>query len=110
MPDSSNGSFKNWILGVLGAVLAALIIFVAEQYLTKPAHTFISINGRVIDETANRLISNALVTLSGQSVNEQQRTDSEGRYAFSLEDFDPSLSGSMVIEAAGYRRKTLNMS
>jgi hypothetical protein len=114
--SSSGTSFKGWILGILGAVITAVLIFWAEQQLTQkpapplPSHTFVSINGRVIDRAANRLLQNALVELSGKSLKEEQSTDSEGRYAFTLEDFDPRMSGSMMIQAAGYKPLTLNLS
>ena len=115
--DSSSGnSFKTWILGILGAVITAVLIFWLEQWITKPptppqpVHTIVSLNGRVIDRAANLLLQNAMVRLHVESLQEEQSTDSEGRYAFSLEDFDPRISGSMQIEAAGYKPLSVNSS
>src|SRR5438105_14379605 len=34
--STSDSSFKNWILGILGTVIAAVLIFVIEQRLTRP--------------------------------------------------------------------------
>jgi hypothetical protein len=113
---SSGNSFKTWILGILGAVITAVLIFYVEQWITKPppppppTHSFVSVNGRVIDRAANRLLQNAIVRLRVETFNENQSTDSDGRYAFTLEDFDPKLSGSMQIEASGYKPLSLNLS
>jgi hypothetical protein len=115
-PEPSSGSsFKTWILGILGAVITAVLIFYLEQWITKPptqapTHSFVYINGRVIDRTANRLLQSAIVQLRVETFNESQSTDSEGRYAFTVEDFDPQLSGSMQIEASGYKPLSLNLS
>lgn len=116
-PEPSSGtSFKGWILGILGAVITAVIIFWVQQQLSQkpapppPAHSIVSVNGRVFDRGAKRLLENAVVRLHLASLQEEQRTDSEGRYAFSVEDFDLRQSGSMQIEAAGYKPLTFNLS
>ncbi len=113
---SSASSFKNWALGIIGTVLTAVLIFVIEQKLTekpteKPAETtIVSVNGQVFDSAAKRLLENVNVRLHVSSFNDEQKTDSFGRYAFSLEGFDPKLSGSMRIEAPGYKPLTYNLS
>jgi hypothetical protein len=116
-PSSSSGtSLKNWALGILGTVLTAVLIFVIEQKLTekpteKPTEaTIVSVNGQVFDNGAKRLLENVVVRLHVSSFNDEQKTDSFGRYAFSLEGFDPRLSGSMRIEAPGYKPLTYNLS
>ncbi len=95
---SSASSFKNWALGIIGTVLTAVLIFVIEQKLTekpteKPAETtIVSVNGQVFDSAAKRLLENVNVRLHVSSFNDEQKTDSFGRYAFSLEGFDPKCS------------------
>ena len=114
--DSSSGtSFRNWALGIIGTVLTAVLIFVIEQKLTKPTEKptetmIVSVSGQVFDNGAKRLLENVIVRLHVSSLNEEQKTDSFGRYAFSLEGFDPKLSGSMRIEAPGYKPLTYNLS
>jgi hypothetical protein len=122
-PDSSSGSsLKNWILGILGSVLTAVLILVITPYITKkqgqgPAPgsgpkpvTIVSVNGQVFDNAAKRLLENVVVGLHVESLNEEQRTDSLGRYAFSVEGFDPRLSGSIHVQAPGYKPLTYNLS
>jgi hypothetical protein len=115
MPSaSSDNSLKTWALGIIGTVLAAVLIFVIEQKLTvqppQPKQpTIVSVNGQVFDGGAKRLLENAVVRLHVSSFNGEQSTDSEGRYAFSLEDFDPRLSGTLQVEAAGYQALTYNL-
>lgn len=110
---SSRGSIKNWILGIVGSVITAVLIFVITQSLTKKtpnSPTIVSVNGRVFDNVAKRLLENVVVSLHISSFNEEQSTDSLGRYAFSLEGFDPRLSGSMHVTAPGYKPLTYNLS
>lgn len=112
---SSSGTFKNWALGIIGTVLTAVLIFVIEQKLTKPTEKptetmIVSVSGQVFDNGAKRLLENVIVRLHVSSFNDEQKTDSFGRYAFSLEGFDPRLSGSMRIEAPGYKPLTYNLS
>jgi hypothetical protein len=118
-PDSSSGSsFKNWILGILGSVVTAVLILVITPYVTKKTGTgpgakpvtIVSVNGQVFDNAAKRLLENVVVGLHIESFHEEQTTDSLGRYAFSVEGFDPRLSGSMHVEAPGYKRLTYNLS
>ena|SRR5271165_1705112 len=101
----------------LGTLLAALVLFASEQYiqhrywpdkpLPSPAAD-IPIDGRVIDAGGTRVIENASVDLAIGTMHESQSTDSDGRYAFSLQGFDPQTAASMTIEAPGYRRFTAN--
>jgi hypothetical protein len=101
----------------IGGVLAALLIFAGEQYIQhrfwpdKPAQEtkVIPIDGRVIDAAGTRVIENASVELAIGPIHESETTDSEGRYAFSLEGFDPQTAASMSIEAQGYKRFTANL-
>jgi hypothetical protein len=112
MSSSSSGfSFKQWMMGIVGAVLTAVLIFVITQKLNeKPKErAIVSVNGQVFDRVARRLLENVVIRLRISSFNEEQRTDSLGRYAFSLEGFDPRLSGSMNVEAPGYRPLTYNL-
>ena len=113
MSSSSGASLKKWVLGTIGAILTPVLIFVIEQKLTqkpKEAPIIVFVNGQVFDRTANRVLENVFVRLHLLSVNEEQKTDSLGRYSFSLEGFDPRLSGSMQIEAPGYKPLTYNLS
>lgn len=111
----ADNTFKNWILGILSAVIIGVAVPVVLKRVNnnpapKPAPEIISISGRVFDRNARRLIENALVRLQVGAQKDQQNTDSEGRYAFSLADFDPRTAGSMLIEAAGYQPLTHNLS
>jgi len=115
--SSSGTSLKNWALGIIGTVLTAVLIFLIEQKLTekKPTErptetTIVSVNGQVFDNGAKRLLENVIVRLHVSSFNDEQKTDSFGRYAFSLEGFAPRLSGSMQVEAPGYKPLTYNLS
>ena len=107
---SSASSFKNWALGIIGAVLAAVLIFVIERKLTPREPLIVSVNGQVFDSAAKRLLENVIVRLHVSSFNDEQKTDSLGRYAFSIEGFDPRLTGSMQVEAPGYKSLTYNLS
>ena len=107
---SSASSFKNWVLGIIGAVLTTVLVFVIEQKLTEKPKDIVSVNGQVFDSAAKRLLENVIVRLHVSSFKEEQKTDSLGRYAFSIEGFDPRLTGSMQIEAPGYKPLTYNLS
>jgi hypothetical protein len=119
MPSDSNlgTSYKSWAMGIIGAVLTTVLGFVIEQKLTnkppdKPTPApveIVSVNGRVFDSAAKRLLENVAVHVHVSTYDQEQNTDSEGRYAFSLEGFDPRLSGSMQVEAAGYKSLTYNL-
>jgi hypothetical protein len=121
--SSSGSSLKNWALGIIGAVVTAVLVFVIEQKLTvqtdkpnqqqteKPQEpSIVSVNGQVFDNAAKRLLENVIVRVHISSFNEEQKTDSLGRYAFSVEGFDPRLAGSMQVEAAGFKTLTYNLS
>ena len=124
MSSSSGSSLKNWALGIIGAVVTAVLIFVIEQKLTvqtgKPNQqqteqpqeqpSIVSVNGQVFDNAAKRLLENVIVRVHISSFNEEQKTDSLGRYAFSVEGFDPRLAGSMQVEAPGFKTLTYNLS
>jgi hypothetical protein len=106
------------ILGVLTLIIAPLAIFYFEQkwsaksdHANQPPQTkIISVNGQVVDENAKGLLQNVDVRIHVSTFNEDQKTDSLGRYAFSLENFNPELAGSMSVEAAGYKPLTYNLS
>jgi hypothetical protein len=104
---SSASSFKNWSLGIIGAVLTTVLVFAIEQKLTEKKE-IVSVNGQVFD-SGKRLLENVTVRLHVSSVNEEQKTDYLGRYAFSIEGFDPRLTGSMQLEAAGFTARTYNL-
>jgi hypothetical protein len=112
----ADNSLKNWFLGILSAVIIGVTVPVLLKRLNsepaqKPAaHTVISISGRVFDRNTKQLMENAQVRLHVGPQQDQQATDSDGRYAFSLMDFDPRMAGSMLIEATGYRPLTHNLS
>jgi len=111
----ADNSLKNWFLGILSAVIIGVTVPLLLKRLNtepaqKPGHTIISISGRVFDRNTKQLMENAQVRLHVGSQQDQQATDSEGRYAFSLADFDPRTAGSMLIEATGYRPLTHNLS
>jgi hypothetical protein len=115
----------------IGGILAALLIFAGEQYIQhhfwpdKPPQQaqgpdgdqhqspllpeVIPIDGRVIDAGGTRVIENASVELAIGPIHESESTDTEGRYAFSLQGFDPQTAASMTIEASGYKRFTANL-
>jgi len=97
----------------LGALVAALVLFAGEQYIQ---HHYwpdpdgnIPIAGRVVDAAGTKAIENAVVQLTVGSVHEGQNTDSEGRYAFSLQGFDRNTAASISIEAQGYKPLSVNL-
>ena len=126
MADES--SLGNSFLKGLGALVAALVLFAGEQYIQHrywpdkpaqppqspgnqfqtPAAELIPIDGRVIDASGTRVIENASVDLAIGTIHESQSTDSDGRYAFSVQGFAPQTAASMTIEAPGYKRFTAN--
>jgi len=110
--SSSSGSFKTWILGILGAVITAVLIFAIEQKLTvkEPPPNIVSLNGQVFDSAAKRLLENVEVRVHVATFSDEQKTDSLGRYAFSLGGFDSRLSGSIHLEAPGYKPLDRNLS
>jgi hypothetical protein len=112
----------------LGVLVGGLVLFVSEQYIQhrywpdKPpsppiatptnnpptAPRNIPIAGRVVDAAGTRLIENAAVHLIVGLSHEDQNTDSEGRYAFSLQGFDRNTAASMSIIAQGYKPLSVN--
>ena len=119
---SSDTSFKSWTLGILGTVIATVLIFVIEQKLTNtksvqpPAHTttgqpprdiIIHVAGQVLD-ASKHVLENVRVTVQVATFDKSQPTDSLGRYNLSVENVNPDLSGSITVEAAGFKRVTYN--
>ena len=121
-PSSAFSSFVKWIGGILAAVITGLVLFAVEQRIQTnkwpwssaptppiPKAKIIPVDGRVVDSTRTKLIDNALVRMQVASNQEEQQTDSAGRYAFSFEGFDPEFSASMSIDAPGYKQLRLNL-
>jgi hypothetical protein len=50
-----------------------------------------------------------VVNLSVGEIHEDENTDTEGRYAFSLKGFDPQTAASMTIAAPGYKPLSMNL-
>ena len=105
------------VLGILTLIVAPLVIFYFEQRWTAkstsptpPQSRIISVNGQVVDGSAKGLLENVAVRIHVSTFNEEQKTDSLGRYAFSLENFSPEMAGSMSVEAPGYKPLTYNLS
>jgi len=132
MPETSSpfSSFLKWIGGILATVISGLLLFWGQQRLwpptpqpkpapdqrgakqvktKQPQHIF-TIDGRVLDTFGAKVIENAWVRLDILSTSEKQQADSEGRYAFSVEGFDPGLAGSISIDAPGYEQLRINLS
>jgi len=124
MADDS--SLRSGFIKGVGALLAALVLFVAEQYIqhhywpdTPPQNAdkqpppappaIIPIEGRVVDVLGTKVIENAMVDLSVNGLHQDQNTDSEGRYAFSLQGFDGNMAASMSVKAPGYKDETVNL-
>jgi len=109
----SDSSFKNWILGIIGAVITAVLIFVIEQKLThptpspKPRDAIIHVAGQVLD-ASKHVLENVRVTVQVSTFDKSQPTDSLGRYNLSVENVNPELSGSIRWEAAGFKTVTYN--
>lgn len=103
---------KKALLSIFVTVAASILIFVIKQHLQKPESTTISVNGQVLEKSANasRLLENVLVRVHCQSVNETQNSDSLGRFAFSLDGFKATTVGSISAQAPGYGPVTYNMS
>jgi len=118
---------KSFLRGV-GALAAALVLFAGEQFIqhhywpdkTAPpspgndnhepaARAMIPIAGRVVDAVGTKAIENAVVKLSVGEIHEDENTDTEGRYAFSLKGFDPQTAASMTIAAPGYKPLSMNL-
>lgn len=100
----------------IGALVAALLLFVIEQYIQhrywpdNPLQSaIIPIDGRVVDTLGTKVIENAIVDISINGLHENQNTDSDGRYAFSLQGFDPNTAASMTVKAQGYKDETVNL-
>jgi hypothetical protein len=110
---SSDTSFKGWTLGILGSVIAAVLIFVIEQRLThptpspKPRDAIIHVAGQVLD-ASKHVLENVHVTVQVSTYDKSQPTDSLGRYNLSVENVNPELSGSIKWEAAGFKTVTYN--
>ena len=101
---------KKTLLAIFSTVAASILIFVIKQHLQRPEPTVISVNGQVLEKSANRLLENVLVRVHCQTVNETQPSDSLGRFAFSLDGFKPTTVGSISAQAPGYSPVTYNMS
>jgi carboxypeptidase family protein len=103
---------KKWILGVLAPVLSALLIFwlvdaPKEWLFGRGKSQSYQFDGRVIDANQNRLLSNVAVSLEirgGTTFND--KTDSEGRYLFSLDE--PAIA-LLRAAAQGYKEFTRNI-
>ena len=110
---SKPSSLVKWVATAIAApIIVALAIYWGQHLIDKsskpapqpaPQPEIVSINGRVIDPAASKLIDNAVVQLEVQATREQQQTDSEGRFAFSIQGFDPRLAATLSIKAPGYR-------
>jgi hypothetical protein len=118
----SDTSFKSWTVGILGAVITAVLIFVIEQKLTNttsvqtPAHTtqgktprdtIIHVAGQVLD-ASKHVLENVRVTVQVATYDKSQSTDSLGRYNLSVENVNPDLSGSIRVQASGFKTVTYN--
>lgn len=104
---------SRFLKGMFG-LLTALALFAGEQYIqhhyfqdNKPG--IIPVAGRVVDAAGTRAIENAIVQLTIGQFHEDQNTDSEGRYAFSLQGFDQNTAVSMGIDAQGYKHQSMNL-
>ena len=100
----------------LGALVAGLLLFAGEQYIQHhyfedkpPAPQTIPVAGRVVDAAGAKAIVDAVVKLTIGQIHEDQNTDSEGRYAFSLQGFDRNTATSMSIDAQGYKHLSMNL-
>lgn len=126
MSSTNDSSWGSAIVKGVGALLAALVLFVVEQYIqhrywpdnsssassaknSDPISAIIPIDGRIVDALGTKVIENAVVDISINGLHESQDTDSDGRYAFSLEGFDPNTAASMTIKAQGYKDATVNL-
>lgn len=128
MSNSNDSSWGSSVVKGIGALVAALVLFVAEQYIQHrywpdnpaasggnsnpvpaPVAAIIPIDGRVTDPLGTRVIENAVVDLSINGLHEDQNTDSDGRYAFSLQGFDPNTAASLSVKAQGYKDATVNL-
>jgi hypothetical protein len=96
-----------WVAGILGAVITAVLSAVLINYFTnkpKPAESntpTISIEGRVIDASSNRLISGAKILLEGAPRPNEDTSDSEGRFLFQLSR--RSNVAHLIVQSSGYQ-------
>jgi hypothetical protein len=117
---AKESSLGNAFLKGLGALVAGLLLFAGEQYIQHhyfadkpqgqpPPPEIIPVAGRVVDAAGTKAIENAVVQLTIGQIHEDQNTDSEGRYAFSLQGFDRKTAASMTIDAQGYKHLSMNL-
>jgi len=61
-----------------------------------------SFDGRVIDASTRRLLSNAEVLLSVAGITNRDHTDSDGRYLFMIQRAGHALAALLDVRAQGY--------
>jgi|SRR5579859_4686874 len=100
---------KKALLTIFVGVTTAILIFVIKRALTPdPPPAAIVVDGQIVDGN-RQLLENVSVHLHVLTVDESQKSDSEGRYKFSIEGFKPTDVGVISAEAPGYKRESLNL-
>ena len=128
--ETSGGSAKKWISGVLASVAAAVLVWVLTTWVPgwfKPSPPSsstagssstgpqplpgdgqnllrdIEVDGVVIDGVSNRVVDGATVTLTIGPASQQDLTTSFGSYSFLVKGANPSVVARVSVAANGYR-------
>ena len=103
------------------ALLLAIIPAVAIYWLTQGLPAWLSktpatnptqsqsVDGRVMDASAKRLLSGAAVLLELAGVTNSDTTDSEGRFLFVMTRAATPVAALLTVHAQGYQPYTLNI-
>jgi hypothetical protein len=118
--NSNTKAVVGWIGGILGTVISGFVLY----YLTRttppqpdpapianssPASPpSITIEGRVVDIAASKIIQNALVGLRAGAQSASQATDSNGCYLIEVDGLPDTTPATLTINAAGYPPYSLN--
>ena len=110
---------KKTLLGGLGAVLSAVLIYwltdglsgwmSAKQDQPSTEGQSYYFDGQVVDNATRSLLSGVEIKLTIGDTTTSDRTDSEGKYLFSVPKAGQQLAAIFVASAAGYRMYTRNL-
>jgi hypothetical protein len=113
-------STSKWILGVMGPVITAVLIYwltpprpspdttppSSQPAATVPEATSYSWDGRVIDGAKKSVLSNTAVTLEIAGQKSTDATDDEGRFIFLIPKTTQPFIAHLTVGAQGYNEFT----
>jgi hypothetical protein len=103
---SKFGALLTWVGGILASIIAGVVIYYATRTPTPPPPpppTQVGIDGFVLDVASQKPIADAIVTADLGNNLGSQHTDSEGRYAFSVDSTTPAAQSiNLDVLAGGY--------